>query len=111
MTKNRTLAKELISDIQKKNGKANSKYGFSHCRVKNQSRRRIKCDISKPISRKIQDQWKKNWLNPTNLVREKSQKPSEVPSVVVSDGALEMVNCLIAAALLKHYFASLTKHV
>ena len=74
--------------------------------VKNQSRRRIKCDISKPISRKIQDQWKKNWLNPTNLVREKSQKPSEVPSVVVSDGALEMVNCLIAAALLKHLFAS-----
>ena len=58
------------------------------------------------LSRKIQDQWKKNWLNPTNLVREKSQKPSEVPSVVVSDGALEMVNCLIAAALLKHLFAS-----
>ena len=55
---------------------------------------------------KIQDQWGNNWLNPTNLVREKSQKPSEVPSVVVSDGALEMVNCLIAAALLKHLFAS-----
>ena len=28
---------------------------------------------------------KKNWLNPTNLVREKSQKRSEVLSVVNSD--------------------------
>ena len=35
------------------------KNGFSHCRVKNQSCHRIKCDLLKPISRKMQDQWKK----------------------------------------------------
>ena len=36
------------------------KNGFSHCKVKNQSCCRIKCDLSKPISRKMQDQWEKN---------------------------------------------------
>ena len=35
------------------------KNGFSHCRVKNQSCHRIKCDLLKPFSRKMQDQWKK----------------------------------------------------
>ena len=78
-----TFAKEPISDLPKKNnGTAISKYGFFHCRVKinvvvessvtyqNLSAEiyktngnptiQYKCDISKPISRKIQDQWKKN---------------------------------------------------
>ena len=35
------------------------------------------CDLSKPIRRKIEIQWKKNQLNSTYLVREKSQIPSE----------------------------------
>ena len=38
---------------------------------------KLKCDQSKPIRRKIKIQRKKNQLNPTYLVREKSQIPSE----------------------------------
>ena len=33
---------------------------FAHCRVKNKNCRRTKCDLLKPISRKIQTQWKKD---------------------------------------------------
>ena len=45
------------------------------CRVKNQNYRKPKCDLLKPISRKIQNQWKNNQLNLTDLVGEKSQLP------------------------------------
>ena len=58
-----TFAIKIVSEPQKKFSSpwvCVWKNGFSHCRVKNQSCRRIKCDLSKPISRKMQDQWKKN---------------------------------------------------
>ena len=38
----------------------------------------LKCDLSKPIRRKIEIQWKKNQLNPTYLVREKSFRGNSI---------------------------------
>ena len=58
-----TFAIKIVSEPQKKFSSpwvCVWKNGFSHCRVKNQSCHRIKCDLLKPISRKMQDQWKKN---------------------------------------------------
>ena len=51
---------------------------ITHCRVKNQYCRKPKCDLSKPIRRKIEIQWKKNQLNPTYLVREKSFRGNSI---------------------------------
>ena len=55
-------------------GKMVWKFWFPHCVVKNQNCRKLKCDLSKPIRRKIEIQWKKNQLNPTYLEYEKSRK-------------------------------------
>ena len=48
-----------------------------YVRVKNQSCRKLYIWVSKPIRRKIQNQWKKLELNRTYQSREKSQKPPE----------------------------------
>ena len=48
-----------------------------YIRVKNQSCRKLYIWVSKPIRRKIQNQWKKLELNRAYQLREKSKKPSE----------------------------------
>ena len=48
-----------------------------YIRVKNQSCRKLYIWVSKPIRRKIQNQWKKLELNRAYQLREKSKKPPE----------------------------------
>ena len=48
-----------------------------HYGVKNQSCRKLHIWVSKPIRRKIQNQWKKLELNRAYQLREKSKKPPE----------------------------------
>ena len=45
--------------------------------AKNQSCRKLYIWVSKPIRRKIQNQWEKNKLNRTDQLGEKSKKPPE----------------------------------
>ena len=53
------------------------KFDNPYCRVKNQSCRKLYIWVSKPIRRKIQNQWKKLELNRAYQLREKSKKPPE----------------------------------
>ena len=54
-----------------------SNFENHHYRVKNQSCRKLYRWVSKPIRRKIQNQWKKLELNRAHQLREKSKKPPE----------------------------------
>ena len=53
------------------------KFETTHYGVKNQNCRKLYIWVSKPIRRKIQNQWKKLELNRAYQLREKSKKQSE----------------------------------
>ena len=62
-----------------------SNFENHHYRVKNQSCRKLYIWVSKPIRRKIQNQWKKLELNRAHQLREKSKKPPENTFLKKSD--------------------------
>ena len=62
-----------------------SNFENHHYRVKNQSCRKLYRWVSKPIRRKIQNQWKKLELNRAHQLREKSKKPPENTVLKKSD--------------------------